>query len=229
MAKAVLFDLFGTLVAYDGIEAGTLKGWTAIYQALALQGLEWPYEAFAPEWERQFNTPLDLRDDCDASLFVGKLVRLQRSLGLAADLTVARTAAEACLAAWSEHVCLPDDVLPTLRALRPAHALALVTNFDHPTHVHALLEQYALSSWFDAIIISAELRIDKPDPRIFEHALRAVGVQANEALMVGDSVSADMAGADAVGCQPVLIDRLGWHPSYQGRRIETLSDLLDLV
>lgn len=229
MARAVLFDLFGTLLAYDDIEAGTLKGWGAIHEALTSQGLGKSYEEFACEWQAQFVRPLAPEEDCDESIFVGKLMRLQRSLGVAEDRRVARAAAEACLAAWNDHIVVPQDAVPTLRALRATHALALVTNFDHPAFVRTLLARLALADWFDAIAISAELRIDKPDPRIFGHVLSALGVAASEALMVGDSVSADIAGAEAAGCEAVLIDRLGWHPGYQGRRIATLSELLALV
>lgn len=229
MARAVLFDLFGTLVAYCDVEAGTRKGWGVIHKALTAQGLEQSYEDFAVAWQRQFVTPLASADDCDPSLFVGKLMRLQRFFGLPEDRAVAQAAAEGCLDAWGEHVQTPADALQVLRALRPTHKLALVTNFDHPSYVRALLEQHDLARWFDAVIISAELRIDKPDPRIFWQALELLDVAPHDALMVGDSVDADIAGAQAAGCQAVLIDRLGWHPDYDGARIATLSELLALA
>lgn len=229
MAKAVLFDLFGTLIAYCDIEAGTRKGWGAIHAALTAQGLEQPYEEFATAWQRQFITPLAPADDCDPSIFVGKLMRLQRSYGLPEDRAVAQSAAEDCLAAWGGHVLTPADSLHALQALRPTHRLALVTNFDHPAYVHALLAQHDLARWFDAIVISAELRIDKPDPRIFWRALEMLAVAPQDALMVGDSVDADIAGATVAGCQAVLIDRLGWHPDYDGPRIATLDELLGMA
>ena len=49
----------------------------------------------------------------------------------------------------------------------------------------------------------------KPHPSIFEEALRALEVEAGEAVMVGDSVSHDISGARQVGMRAVLLDRAG--------------------
>ena len=119
--------------------------------------------------------------------------------------------------------------VPTLCALRERHAVALVSNFDHPPYVRCLLARLGLARHFDAILISGELRIDKPDPRIFRRALDAVGCAPEEALFVGDSLDADIAGAEAVGCRAVLIDMQGRHPDYDGERITSLAELLPLV
>ena len=107
--------------------------------------------------------------------------------------------------------------------------MALVSNFDHPPYVRSLLERLDLARHFDAVVISSELRIDKPDPRIFHHALKAVGCAPSEALVVGDSLEADIAGAQAAGCRAVLIDMRGRHPDYPGERITSLRELLPLV
>ena len=56
-------------------------------------------------------------------------------------------------------------------------------------------------------MLSFEVGAVKPDPRIFEIALERLGVDANEAVMVGDSEEAD-GGAAALGCGFVLVDPL---------------------
>ncbi len=229
MVRAVLFDLFGTVIAYDQVEEGTYQAWAGVHRVAQRLGLQMDYEPFAAEWQRQFESRLAPEDDRDASVFVGKIMRLFRSLGLPEDREAADEAATACLAAWGAHVSVPADAVPTLEALHHRCRLALVTNFDHPPFVYEIMAQRGLAGRFDAVVVSGELRIDKPDPRIFWHALEAVQVAPEDALMVGDSVSADIEGAHAAGCQAVLIDRLGWHPEYAGPRIHCLSDLLALT
>jgi len=227
--EAVLLDLFGTVVAYGNTEASTGDAWGAIHAALRSLGSEPPYEAFAADWQRQFVTPLRPEEDIGDTPFLSKVLRLFRSYGLPEDREVARHAVLDCLAGWDRHLVLPADAQPTLRALHERHAVALVSNFDHPPYVRSLLERFDLARHFDAVVISGEVRIDKPDPRIFRRALDAVGCAPAEAFAVGDSLDADIAGAEAVGCRAVLIDMLGRHADYPGERVTSLSELVELV
>ena len=63
-----------------------------------------------------------------------------------------------------------------------------------------------------------------PHPTIFQAALDALGVQAAEAVMVGDSLEEDVAGARALGMRAILIDRENRHPDVP----ERLTDLYGL-
>lgn len=229
MIKAILLDLFGTVVAYGDTEAGTREAWEGILAALQCLGADPPYESFAADWQAQFVTPLRPEEDTEATPFLSKVLRLFHSYGLPEDRHAALQGVNDCIDAWDRHLVLPDDVVPTLRALRKRHTLALVSNFDHPPYVRRLLARLDLACHFDAILISGDLRIDKPDPRIFSRALDAVGCAPEEALFVGDSLDADIAGAEAVGCRAVLIDMRGRHPDHDGERITSLGELLPLV
>lgn len=82
-----------------------------------------------------------------------------------------------------------------------APAVGIVSNFD--TRLRPLLEGLALR--FDVLACSGELGVEKPDPRIFEHALRELGVPPQGALMVGDSPAHDVEAALALGCDAVLV------------------------
>ena len=86
------------------------------------------------------------------------------------------------------------------------HRLALVTN-GAPDVQREKLAGTTLAARFGAIVISAELGIAKPDRRIFEHALRAVGAGRDESVMIGDSLSRDIAGARGAGLRSIWIDR----------------------
>jgi len=86
------------------------------------------------------------------------------------------------------------------------HRLALVTN-GAPDVQREKLAGTTLGERFGAIVISAELGIAKPDRRIFEHALRAVGAGRDESVMIGDSLPRDIAGARGAGLRSIWIDR----------------------
>ncbi len=66
------------------------------------------------------------------------------------------------------------------------------------------LRHHGLLDLFEVLSISCEVGYLKPHPRIFQHALDALGIEAEEAVMVGDSLRADVGGAKALGMTAVL-------------------------
>jgi putative hydrolase of the HAD superfamily len=64
-----------------------------------------------------------------------------------------------------------------------------------------------LEAHLPLVFISGEVGYGKPDPRIFEHALSKLGIAPGEALMVGDRVNLDVAGARAAGVHAVWLNR----------------------
>ena len=68
-------------------------------------------------------------------------------------------------------------------------------------------ERSPLRSRMDATVFSYKLGVRKPDPRIYQHALDAVAVRAEDAIFVGDGGSDEHRGARAVGMQTVLVTR----------------------
>ena len=91
-----------------------------------------------------------------------------------------------------------DDVLSTLAALRQrGFQLGVVTNRQWGgTPFQEDLQTLGLLNFFDPrhIAISADLGVRKPNPAIFLHALNALNIPPSEAVMVGDSLKADIAG-----------------------------------
>jgi putative hydrolase of the HAD superfamily len=99
-----------------------------------------------------------------------------------------------------------DDVLEVLDAMRARGLrLAVVSNWE--SGLDKTLARSGLGRYFEAVVASADVRAAKPDPRIFEAALRHLGIPPSGAVHVGDSYEADVAGARAAGLHPVLLDR----------------------
>jgi putative hydrolase of the HAD superfamily len=99
-------------------------------------------------------------------------------------------------------------VAPTLARLRERGLkLAIVSNTCVPGFVlDRHLSEFGLLEYFPVRIYSCEAGFQKPDARIFELALRQVGVKAADAVFVGDLVKKDVKGAKAVGMKGVLRD-----------------------
>jgi len=100
-------------------------------------------------------------------------------------------------------------VLEALQAQSTRYALALLTN-GAPDVQRSKLMGAGLAPYFDAITISGELGVGKPDPRIFAHTLVALGsdvADAAHAVMVGDSLPRDIAGANRSGLRAIWVCR----------------------
>ena len=98
-----------------------------------------------------------------------------------------------------------EDTRPTLVELkRRGLRLALVSNtaFD----LRPILARWGLLELFDAVILSVELGAVKPDARMFQRALDALGAEAGQALMVGDNPFDDAGGA-LLGVRTLLLPR----------------------
>ena len=117
------------------------------------------------------------------------------------------------------------DALDTLRWLKE-HGLKLgaVTDraFGGPRFL-AELEEYGLDGYLQVVTISSNVGYLKPHPRIFQHALDALAVAAEETVMVGDSLHCDVAGAKALGMVAV------WKRPPLDEPTEVGADKLDVV
>lgn len=85
--------------------------------------------------------------------------------------------------------------------------LAVVSNSDGSAE--SSLVARGLRGHFHAVMDSHLVGHEKPDPRIFEHALVACGADPARTLHVGDLYAADVVGARAAGVHPVLLDPFG--------------------
>jgi HAD superfamily hydrolase (TIGR01509 family) len=122
-------------------------------------------------------------------------------------------------------VPLPDaaTALGSLRALDVR--TAVVSNWD--CSLGGLLGGLGLGGLLTRVVTSAEVGFRKPDPRIFEAALEALGCAPDRVIFVGDSADIDVAGGRAAGIRSVLIDRGSSSPPAPGEveRIFTLDNL----
>jgi HAD superfamily hydrolase (TIGR01549 family) len=99
-----------------------------------------------------------------------------------------------------------EDVLMDLSR---DYQLGLISNLDVSGAEYFRKRYDNLAGCFETILFSCEVGLVKPDTRIFQLALDAVGVEAVDAWMVGDRMQDDIEGALNAGINPILVDRSG--------------------
>ena len=116
-----------------------------------------------------------------------------------------------------------------LRRLREMGVgMYVVSNWD--LGLAGVLEDLGWMRYFDGLVVSAVSGVEKPDPRIFEEALEASGVQRHRVVHVGNDPVTDISGAAAVGIDTVLVDRRGNVFAPEATFvIHDLSELPDVV
>jgi HAD superfamily hydrolase (TIGR01509 family) len=210
MLKAILFDLGDTLFDFEPMNRAEVfeTAGRKTYDFLASMGHTLPpfkryykSQVWSVRWayvrsvlrRREFNAFDLLAKVCDR-------MRLQLD-----DATL-RELAWRWYSPLTNHTKVASDVIPTLTKLRDRGLkLALVSNTFIPDFVlDKHLQMHDLLEFFPIRVYSSAVGVCKPHPRIFEEALRQVGVDACDALFVGDIVRKDIVGAQRVGMRAVL-------------------------
>jgi HAD superfamily hydrolase (TIGR01662 family) len=106
------------------------------------------------------------------------------------------------------------EVLETIR--KGEYKIAIIANADS-VGARKVIAACGLRDYFDAIIISEEVGAQKPAREIFEAALDRLKVKAENTIMVGNRIDADIVGANRIGMKSVWFK---WNNRYQ----ETISN-----
>lgn len=104
--------------------------------------------------------------------------------------------------------------------------LGIISNWDHtlPDKIATLFDFK-----FNKVVFSSEVKFSKPNPEIFLKALSEIEYASEEIMYIGDSIRLDMEPALKLGLNTVLIDRNNIYPNFPGQKIESLSQIKDLL
>lgn len=205
--EAVLFDYGDTLMDEDRYSADVAN---AAFAALALGELEPPPDLLG--WYRSIQSAIRLKH---GALPLGQLEFMIRAtwggqalarLGQAPNPAADQAAYQAMVAAAAASACLFPETRELLATLHGRYRLGIVSN-GHGVQVRASLDNLGLTRFFDAILVSDEEGVEKPDPRIFHRAVERLGVRPKRAVMVGNLVAADVVGAEQAGLRGIWVDR----------------------
>ncbi|MGQ9573438.1 MAG: HAD family hydrolase [Dehalococcoidia bacterium] len=209
MIKAVLFDLGDTLWHFPNMPPHILVREETMRRVSALLR-RWGVE---PEGELIFlardirfaverETEKAYQTDCVSPHYP----TLCREVAAGMGLSISSEQAEELWDTWNlggqffGRTLFPDAI-DTLRWLRErGFKVGAVTDraYGGPRFL-AELEEYGVQPYLEVVTISSKVGYLKPHPKIFEHALDALAVRAEETVMVGDSLRCDVAGAKGLG------------------------------
>ncbi|HEY98302.1 MAG TPA: HAD-IA family hydrolase [Dehalococcoidia bacterium] len=225
--KAVLFDLFGTLV-----DNFTMSEYSKILENMAAV-LNAPAEGFARLWRGYFTQRVN-----GTHLTHEDSIRI-----ICQDLDVAVTEEQSQHAAdiRLEYTVLslkpkPEAVQVLTRLRKQGLKLGLISDCSPETP--KAWPGTAFTPYFDVTIFSCEVNMKKPDPRIYKMATDRMGIKPEDCLYVGDGSSHELTGARAVGMQAVLIRHtdetvdevvMEREDDWDGPRITRLREVLNLV
>lgn len=116
----------------------------------------------------------------------------------------------------------------TLRYLKERYKLHIITNGFHEVQ-HIKLNQSNLSQYFDLILCSEEVGVNKPNPLVFNTALKKTNANAHQSIMVGDNLETDIQGAKNCGIHAVHFNPLLKKSSEKLSEIQDLKDLTNFL
>ena len=104
----------------------------------------------------------------------------------------------------NKYFCLLPDAEKVVKYLAGKYPLTIISNGFKEVQYYKF-EHSGLAPYFTHTLISEEVGINKPQPEIFRIALECNGITADEAVMIGDSYTSDIAGAQAAGIDQIWI------------------------
>ena len=113
--------------------------------------------------------------------------------------------AEGCYSQVLETLKTTCGIVERLSKNRPT---VLVTNFYG--NMPVVLKEFSLDKYFDTIVESSVVGIRKPDPRLFALGVEALGLPAEDIVVIGDSYRKDIAPARSLGCKAVWLKKVVW-------------------
>jgi len=210
--KAIFFDLDDTLISFDGVS-------TPVWQACCAETVARFALPVSPDalWEAVRARKDWFWSDPERHR-LGRLDNGAAQRGIVRDalaglglehIEAAHFLADTYATRRQEAVCLFPRSLETLTALRARGVrLALLTNGTAAEQRHKI-ERFGLEPYFELILIEGELGFGKPDHRFFSMALEQMGLEPQDAWMVGDNLSWEIAPAVGLGLTAIWNDWRG--------------------
>lgn len=225
--RAVSFDCWNTLVCLTKPERSFRRRYERVYHALARHrpnlrrgtsdaALTEAWQAHADAVTRGEAGGAQL-----VATHVSAAIGVEPTSALRSELVAALSVLE------NSDVQLLPGALDTLRLVRERGApTALVCNTGLITAAatRQMLARLEVAPWLSVITLSEELGASKPHPSLFQHTLDALGVPASRCVHIGDSPTADVAGAREAGMDAILFGapmgstgkRAGWSTRDHG-------------
>jgi HAD superfamily hydrolase (TIGR01549 family) len=238
---AVIFDLGGTLIFFDGSWPEILKqADKALFAYLYSMGLSLDEEQFLGQFRDQMEVYYRERETEFIEYTTRHVLReILKAWGYPElPEPLLRSALEITYSVSQPYWKTEADSHAVLQDLASqGYRLGMISNAGDDADVQVLVDRAELREYFDFILTSAGLGIRKPNPRIFETGLDRWKIPAGRVAMVGDTLGADILGAQLSGLTGIWITRRADTPANQAHgytilpdaQISTLAELPELL
>ena len=194
--KAIILDMYGVIVKQTG-------------------------DDFVPYVQQTFPNlnPEEIRKPWDKAI-IGELTSLEiwEAIGFQGDL-------EKIEKDYLDTIELNDGLLDFVKSVRMKYKLAIISN-DSSGWSRYLREKFNINQYFDVISISGDLKIRKPDERIFRLTIEKLAVKAEECLYVDDR-RGYLGAAKKVGMNTILLNSR--NVPYEGDVVNNFEELMNKV
>lgn len=211
--KGVFFDLFGTLFIYRDLK----KAWNAwfeeFFELIRIEN-DISNDRFSEICSGFYSRPDPLSAGNGFTVYENRIIEFCNYHKLKCSESNLKKIADRTVDGWQKFVIPDPAVSELLSEIGKTKKTALISNFDHPRHIHKKLKENEWEKLFGTIVISGEVGVKKPDKRIFGFALDELELNPEDVIFVGDSRE-DIEGAQAAGIFPVLIARKDFSNNLQ--------------
>ena len=227
MKYSVLFlDLDNTV--YD-FSASSREAYHEVYQALDYDRFFPSFDVYISVYESRnaelwtlYNAGRITRDELNAQRYLHPL----RVAGVADAERISQAFFRRAMEVLPTKGILVPHALEALDYLRPRYRLFILSNGFTELQTRKM-QSAGIDGYFDGVVLSEDVGINKPDRRLFDHALRVADIPASEALMIGDDFAVDIVGARSAGWDqmyfnPRALDVATFVPTYE---IRSLADV----
>lgn len=202
----MIFDFIGTLVSvrnYD-MEASTRKLYKAIFDAGFKVDEKDFLKAYGEAHEKYRIVRYEELVEVTNAVWVSEALN---SLGFktSAEDTCLKSAINVFFADYLESLKLNPCAKELLSEASSACKTGLISNFTYAPVIYAAVRRLGIGHCFNAVLVSEDVGVRKPNRKIFDEALRRLRVNAEETVYVGDSPLEDMKGAAVVGMKTIFV------------------------
>ena len=217
--RAVMFDLGNTLmhaVAPDMWPEVIHRGNQALMDYLCNLNILTECDTFTVEFNQRLHQYYAERDKqmIETSTFlVLKELLTEKGYADVSDRVI-RESLDEHYAVTQKNWKLEKDTVTCLEALQQGnYKMGIISNAGDDRDVQQLVKRFGIDSYFELILTSAACGYRKPHQRIFELALEYFNVRAEEVAMVGDTLNADILGANQMDMYSIWITRRAEDPT----------------
>jgi putative hydrolase of the HAD superfamily len=229
--KAVLFDMFDTLMLIEKNHEFYSPSLMRMYVFLNNNGMKVPFEKFNAAYIEARDCLYAKADlNFEEPHFNVRISEALKGLGYNYDNSsplVASATGEFC-EEFMKYVRIDKNAKAVLEGLHGKYKLGIISNFAIPECVYKLLRNDQLDRFFDVVVVSGAVNKRKPSPEIFKSTLRLLDVSATETIFVGDTIDADVEGPKAIGMKTIYIERRPQKASEKFCPDQTIKSLSEL-